>query len=140
MSGFFLIRCRARHDSCDGRLLRNVGQSSEISMNVRSKQTNNKKQQQKSPKTKTTQNTKPNNHPKTRSTAVKRCNVRRTDCRLSKPLSCVLLRQKALYSRTPRLTYAFGLTYTLPLPPSFLQKMMMNCWMQHRTRACLHRS
>ena len=65
MSGFFLIRCRARHDSCDGRLLRNVGQSSEISMNVRSKQTNNKKQQQKSPKTKTTQNTKPNNHPKT---------------------------------------------------------------------------
>ena len=32
---------------------------------------------------------------------------------------------------------AFGLTYTLPLPPSFLQKMMMNCWMQHRTSTCL---
>ena len=53
------------------------------------------------------------------------------------PLFFHILPLSALHSRTPGLTYAFGLTYTLPLPPSFLQKMMMNCWMQHRTSTCL---
>ena len=42
------------------------------------------------------------------------------------PLFFHILPLSALHSRTPGLTYAFELTYTLPLPPSFLQKMMMN--------------
>ena len=53
------------------------------------------------------------------------------------PLFFHILPLLALHSRTPGLMYAFGLTYTLPLLPSFLQKMMMNCWMQHRTSTCL---
>ena len=53
------------------------------------------------------------------------------------PLFFHILPLSALHSRTPGLMYAFGLTYTLPLLPSFLQKMMMNCWMQHRTSTCL---
>ena len=51
------------------------------------------------------------------------------------PLFFHILPLSALHSRTPGLMYAFGLTYTLHLLPSFLQKMMMNCWMQ---RCCAY--
>ena len=48
-----------------------------------------------------------------------------------------ILPLSALHSRTPGQMYAFGLTYMLPLLPSFLLKMTMNCWMQHPTSTCL---
>ena len=66
----FLIRCRARHNSCDGRLLRNVGQTSEISMNVRSNNSNTK-QHKKNPNKKQ-HKTKTPPEKRSRSTAVKR--------------------------------------------------------------------
>ena len=53
------------------------------------------------------------------------------------PLFFHTLPLSAPHSRTPEPMYAFGLTYTLPLLPSFPQKMMMNCWMHHRTSTCL---
>ena len=53
------------------------------------------------------------------------------------PLLFHTLPLSAPHSRTPGPMYAFGLTYTLLLLPSFPQKMMMNFWMHHRTSMCL---
>ena len=87
---FFLIRCRARHDSCDGRLLRIVGQTSQISMDVRSKQTTNTKTPPKNQKQNKTQNNPPRNSRSSGGETVKRETY---GCRNSEPFSYVLQQQ-----------------------------------------------